>query len=113
MTTAGKRFFYLGILLALICGYLRARGGTAWLVPWLLVGGVGLICGAIYVNPVHLAVIFAGLIGVVIALDAILLQDYNPKWLAAFVFWARVFFAHFLLSFALLRLIKPTRDPAD
>jgi hypothetical protein len=111
--TAGKRFAVLGIVLALLFGYLRARGSTAWLVPWLLVGGTGLICGAIYVAPKQLIVIFLSWAGLVIAFDAILLQDYNPKWLSAIVFWERVFFAHALLSFALLHLFKPGRDPAD
>ena len=113
MIPPGKRFFYLGLILALLFGILRARGSTAWLVPWLLTGGVGLICGAFYVKPPQLVIVFAALIGVVIALDAILLQDYNPPWLSALVFWQRVFFAHFLLSFAFLRLLKPARDPAD
>jgi hypothetical protein len=113
MITAGRRFLYLGIFLAILFGILRARGSTAWLVPWLLTGGVGLICGAIYVNPKHLATVFLSLIGLVIALSAILLQDYNPKWLSDIIFWLRVLFAHVLLSFAFLRLVKPGRDPAD
>lgn len=112
MITAGKRFAILGILSALLFGYLRARGSTAWLVPWLLVGGAGLISGAIYVNPKHLIVIFLSWTGLVVALDAILLQDYNPAWLSAIVFWERVFFAHALLSFALLHLFRPSRDPS-
>jgi hypothetical protein len=113
MITAGKRFLFLGLFLALLFGYLRARGSTAWLVPWLLVGGVGLICGALYVYPTDLTVVFLSLIGLVVALSAILLQDYNPRWLSDIVFWARVFFAHFLLSFALLHLVKPRRDPPE
>ena len=113
MIPAGKRFLFLGLALALLFGYLRARGSTVWLVPWLLTGGVGLICGAIYVYPADLKVIFLSLIGLVVALSAILLQDYNPKWLSDIVFWVRVFFAHVLLSFALLHLIKPRRDPPE
>ena len=113
MITAGKRFLFLGLFLALLFGILRARGSTAWLIPWLLTGGVGLICGAIYVYPKYLLTIFLSIIGLVIALSAILLQDYNPKWLSDIVFWYRVFFAHVLLSFALLHLIKPGRDPVD
>ena len=110
MIPEGKRVFYVGIVITLICAWLRARGWNAWPWLWLFTGGFGLICGAIYVKPEHLLVVFASLIGVTIALDAILGQDYNPKWLANLVFWGRVFFAHFLLSFALLRLLKPTRD---
>jgi hypothetical protein len=113
MITAGKRFLFLGLFLALLFGILRARGSTAWLVPWLLTGGVGLICGATYVYPKYLMTVFLSIIGLVIALSAILLQDYNPKWLSDIVFWFRVFFAHVLLSFALLHLIKPGRDPAE
>ena len=113
MIPAGKRFLFLGLFLALLFGCLRARGSTAWLVPWLLTGGVGLICGAIYVYPADLKAIFLSLIGLVIALSAILLQDYNPKWLSDIVFWVRVFFAHVLLSFTLLHLIKPRRDPPE
>jgi hypothetical protein len=113
MIPEGKRVFYVGIVVTLICAWLRARGWNAWPWLWLFTGGFGLICGAIYVYPADLKVIFLSLIGLVIALSAILLQDYNPKWLSDIVFWVRVFFAHVLLSFALLHLIKPRRDPPE
>ena len=110
MIPEGKRVFYVGIVITLICAFLAARGCNPWPWLWLPCGGFGLICGAIYVKRDQLLVIFASLIGIVIALSAILGQDYNPKWLATLVFWGRVFFAHFLLSFSLLRLLKPARD---
>jgi hypothetical protein len=114
MPTTGKRLLlFLGLLLALLFGYLRARGSAAWLIPWLLVGGAGLICGVLYSYPTGLRIIILSLIGLVVALSAILLQDFNPTWLSDIVFWVRVFFAHFLLSFALLYLVKPRRDAPD
>ncbi|HVF71353.1 MAG TPA: hypothetical protein VM940_07070 [Chthoniobacterales bacterium] len=113
MITAGKRFLYLGLFFAVLFGILRARGSTAWLVPWLLTGGTGMICGLIYVKPQYLTTVFLSVIGLVVALSAILLQDYNPKWLSDIVFWFRVLFAHILLTFALSHLLKPGRDPVD
>jgi hypothetical protein len=107
MKQLAKLLFFLGLLLALIFGYLRATGSTAWPVPWLLVGGLGIICGIFDFAPRETTFAFLSLIGLVVALSAILLQDFNPGWLNAIVFYVRVFFAHFLLSFSFLQLFKP------
>ncbi|MEY2558632.1 MAG: hypothetical protein QOE34_2057 [Verrucomicrobiota bacterium] len=110
MNHISKILFILGLLLALLFGYLRALGSTAWLVPWLLVGGVGIVCGLLNVIPSERNTAFLSLIGLVVALSAILLQDFNPHWLNAVVFFVRVFFAHVLLSFAFIHLFKPTEE---
>lgn len=113
MNQFAKRFFTVGLLLALLFGYLRARGSTAWLVAWLFVGGVGLLCGVFDFSPKEMPRAFLSLIGLVVALSAVLLQDFNPKWLSDIVFYLRVFFAHFLLSFSFLQLVKTGNDPQE
>jgi hypothetical protein len=107
MKQLAKLFLLIGLLLALFFGYLRATGSMAWPVPWLLVGGVGILCGVFDIAPRGIKIAFLSLIGLVVALSAILLQDFNPGWLNASVFYVRVFFAHFLLSFSFLQLLKP------
>ena len=47
MKQLAKVFLLIGLLLAIIFGYLRAIGSMAWLVSWLLVGGVGDPCRGI------------------------------------------------------------------
>ena|SRR2546428_4820954 len=110
MNHFAKIVFIIGLLLALLFGYLRATGSTAWLLPWLAVGGFGILCGLFNVVPSETKVAFLSLIGLVVALSAILLQDFNPSWLNGIVFYVRVFFAHFLLSFAFIHLVKPVRE---
>ena len=108
MKQLAKLFLLIGLLLALLFGYLRATGSMAWPVPWLLVGGLGILCGIFEFPPREVPIAFLSLIGLVAALSAILLQDFNPGWLNAIVFYVRVFFAHFLLSFAFLQLLRPS-----
>jgi hypothetical protein len=110
MTYLSKIAFIIGLLLALLFGFLRALGSTAWLVPWLLVGGAGIVCGLLYVAPSERKLTLLILIGLVVALSAILLQDFNPWWLTDIVFWVRVFFAHALLSFSFIHLFKPIQE---
>jgi hypothetical protein len=110
MNHLAKIIFIIGLLLALLFGYLRATGNTAWLLPWLAVGGFGILCGLFNVAAGEINIAFLSLIGLVVALSAILLQDFNPGWLNAIVFYVRVFFAHFLLSFAFIHLVRPVRE---
>ena len=107
MKQLAKLLLLIGLLLALLFGYLRAMGSMAWPIPWLLVGGLGILCGIFEFPPREIPKAFLSLIGLVVALSAILLQDFNPAWLNGIVFYVRVFFAHFLLSFAFLQLLKP------
>jgi hypothetical protein len=109
MTYFAKIFFVLGLLLALTAGFLRATGCTLFLLPWL-VGGAGIVCGLFPPSPRERNVVFYSLIGLVVALSAILLQDFNPGWLTDVVFFVRVLFAHILLSFAFVHLVKTDRS---
>jgi ABC-type thiamin/hydroxymethylpyrimidine transport system permease subunit len=109
MKQLAKVLLLIGLVLALLFGCLRANGSTAWPIPWLLVGGLGIACGIFDFLPREAPVALLSLIGLVVALSAILLQDFNPGWLNAIVFYVRVFFAHFLLSFAFLQLLWPGR----
>ena len=109
MTYLAKIFFVLGLILALIAGFLRATGYTLFILPWL-VGGMGIICGLFPPSPRERNIIFYCLIGLVVALSAILLQDFNPGWLTDIVFFIRVLFAHILLSFAFVHLVKMDRS---
>ena len=113
MKQLAKVFLLIGLLLAFLFGYLRATGSTAWPLPWLLVGGAGILCGVFEFPPMEIPIVFLSLIGLVVALSAILLQDFNPAWLNAIVFYVRVFFAHFLLSFAFLQLLRPSRKHSE
>lgn len=116
MTKLAKVLLLIGLLLALLFGSLRAAGSTAWPIPWLLVGGLGIACGVFDFLPREAPVVLLGLVGLVVALSAILLQDFNPGWLNAIVFYVRVFFAHFLLSFSFVQLLWPGRrssQPTD
>ena len=105
MTYFAKLFFVIGLVLALVAGFLRATGVHLFILPWL-VGGMGIICGLFPASPGERNLVFYCLIGLVVALSAILLQDFNPGWLTDFVFFIRVLFAHILLSFALVHLVK-------
>jgi hypothetical protein len=109
MSHIAKIVFILGLLLALLCGFLRALGHTPCFLPWL-VGGSGILCGLITMIPTDRNVVYLSLIGLVVALTAILLQDFNPTWLNDLVFFVRVFFAHVLLSFSFIHLVRPTRE---
>jgi hypothetical protein len=109
MTYLAKIFFVLGLILALIAGFLRATGCTLFILPWL-VGGTGIICGLFPPSPRERNIFFFSLIGLVVALSAILLQDFNPGWLTDVVFFVRVLFAHILLSFAFIHLLKTDRS---
>jgi quinol-cytochrome oxidoreductase complex cytochrome b subunit len=109
MTYLAKIFFILGLILALIAGFLRATGATLFILPWL-VGGTGIICGLFPASPRERNILFFSLIGLVAALSAILLQDFNPGWLTDVVFFVRVLFAHILLSFAFVHLVKIDRS---
>jgi hypothetical protein len=109
MNHIAKIIFIIGLLLALLCGYLRALGNIPCYLPWL-VGGSGILCGLLSLVPIDRKIIFLSLIGLVIALTAILLQDFNPAWLNDIVFFVRVFFAHVLLAFSFVHLIRPVRE---
>jgi hypothetical protein len=109
MNHLAKIIFIVGLLLALLCGYLRALGNTPCYLPWL-VGGSGILCGLLTTITTDRRIIFLSLIGLVVALTAILLQDFNPAWLNDFIFFVRVFFAHILLAFSFVHLIRPARE---
>ena len=112
MTYLAKLFFVLGLILALLAGFLRATGANPPLLPWL-VGGAGIICGLFPPSPRERNLVFYCLIGLVVALTAILLQDFNPGWLTDIVFFVRVLFAHILLSFAFIHLVKTDRSDQE
>lgn len=109
MTYFAKIVFVLGLLLALLAGFLRSTGCTLCILPWL-VGGTGIVCGLLGAIPTERKIIFLSLIGLVVALSAILLQDFNPGWLTDVVFFVRVLFAHILLSFSFVRFVMTDRE---
>src|ERR1700731_1552950 len=65
-------------------------------LPWL-VGGTGILVGLLNITTIETKAAFFGLIGLVVALTAILAQPFNPAWLSHVVFFVRVFAAHILL----------------
>jgi hypothetical protein len=74
------------------------------LLPWL-VGGAGILAGFLNTSRKTKTALFT-LIGLVVALTAILTQPFNPAWLSHIVFFIRVFFAHALLSAAVLYFLN-------
>jgi hypothetical protein len=106
-----KVLLVAGLLLALLCalwvGVLAppvtqavAPGFVGNALPWL-VGGAGILAGFLNTSRKTKTAVFT-LIGLVVALTAILTQPFNPVWLSHSVFYLRVFFAHALLSASVL-----------
>ena len=51
MKQLAKVLLLIGLLLALLFGYLRGTGSMARPIPWLLVGGLGILCGVFEFPP--------------------------------------------------------------
>jgi hypothetical protein len=90
--------------LAPVPAHASVPGFVANLLPWL-VGGAGILAGLLNASRKAKTALFT-LIGLVVALTAILTQPFNPAWLSHMVFFIRVFFAHALLSAAVLYFLN-------
>jgi hypothetical protein len=90
--------------LAPLPAHASVPGFVANLLPWL-VGGAGILTGLLNTSRKTKTTLFT-LIGLVVALTAILTQPFNPAWLSHMVFFVRVFFAHALLSAAVLYFLN-------
>jgi hypothetical protein len=110
-----KLFFIVGLLLAVLCAvylgilapevmHVAAPNFLGSVLPWL-VGGAGILAGLFNTSRKTKTSLFT-LIGLVVALTAILTQPYNHVWLSHTVFFVRVFFAHALLSVSVLYFLN-------
>lgn len=102
--TLVKLLFLIGIAIAAAVG-LAGLGG---IFPWI-VGGSGVVTGiAVWRHRTPQIVLTTS--ALVIALTAILLQPFNPKWLSDIVFFIRVFIAHVVLGAAALTIFFPPEE---
>jgi hypothetical protein len=91
--------FVAGIIAAVIAAFVSYR-----FLPWV-VGGLGLITGVLNWQAGNKNVLIIS-IALVVALDSIVQQNFNPKWLTQTVFFIKVYFAHVLLAIAALFLVN-------
>jgi hypothetical protein len=110
-----KLIFVAGLLFAVLCAvfvsalapvaaWTTVPGFVGNILPWL-VGGAGILAGLLNTSRKTKTALFT-LIGLVVALTAILTQPFNPVWLSHVLFFVRVFFAHALLSTAVLYFLN-------
>jgi len=90
--------------LAPVVAWATVPGFVGNILPWL-VGGAGILAGLLNTSRKTKTALFT-LIGLVVALTAILTQPFNPVWLSHVLFFVRVFFAHALLSAAVLYFLN-------
>jgi hypothetical protein len=91
--------FVAGIIASVVAAFVSSR-----FLPWV-VGGLGLVTGILNWQAGNKSVLLIS-IALVVALDSIVQQNFNPKWLTQTVFFVKVYFAHVLLAFAALLLVK-------
>jgi hypothetical protein len=91
--------FVAGIVASVIAAFVSAR-----FLPWV-VGGLGLVTGFLNWQAGNESVLLISF-ALVVALDSIVQQTFNPKWLTQTVFFVKVYFAHVVLAFAALFLLK-------
>jgi hypothetical protein len=91
--------FIAGIIASVIAAFVSSR-----FLPWV-VGGLGLVTGFLNWQAGNEIVLLIS-IGLVVALDSIVQQTFNPKWLTQTVFFVKVYFAHVLLACATLFVLK-------
>lgn len=110
-----KVLFVGGLLLAIIAAmfvsalapvvtWATVPGFVGNVLPWLI-GGAGILAGLLNTSRKTKTALFT-LIGLVVALTAILTQPFNPVWLSHTLFFVRVFFAHALLAAAVLYFLN-------
>lgn len=110
MYLTGKKLLVVGLILAVLSALIAPvypwkppTSFLAQLFPWL-VGGTGILTGLLNFHRAEKGLTLLKLVGLVVALTAILLQPFNPAWLNNIVFFARVFFAHALLAMGALSI---------
>ena len=106
MKNLGKLAFSVGLVLAIICGFL---GADLWWLPWV-VGLLGLIVGYLNVGAAETKTFLLGAIGLVLALYCISKQLDNPALLTAILLCVKRFVAHVLLVVAFLTVYKTAKD---
>ena len=110
-----KALLIIGLLLAVLSAvfisalapavvWTTVPGFVGNILPWL-VGGAGILAGLLNTSRKTKTALFT-LIGLVVALTAILTQPFNPVWLSHTLFFVRVFFAHALLATAVLYFLN-------
>lgn len=104
MQNLGKLAFSIGLVLAVICGFVH----LPWL-PWV-VGLLGLVVGYLNVGEGETRTFLLGAAGLVLALWCILQQDGNPDILNAIIVCVKRFVAHALLVVALLTVYRTARN---
>ncbi len=105
MKNLGKLAFSVGLVLAIICGFLP----NLWWLPWV-VGLLGLIVGYLNVGAAETKTFLLGAIGLVLALYCISKQPDNPALLTAILICLKRFVAHVLLVVAFLTVYKTAKD---
>lgn len=91
--------FIAGIIASVIAAFVSSR-----FLPWV-VGGLGLVTGFLSWQAGNESILLIS-VGLVVALDSIVQQNFNPKWLTHTVFFVKVYFAHVLLASGALFLLK-------
>lgn len=99
MDIAIPSVFAAGIIAAVIAAFFPSS-----FLPWV-VGGLGLVTGVLNWQAGNKSVLLIS-IALVVALDSIVQQTFNPKWLSQTVFFVKVYFAHVLLALGALVLIQ-------
>jgi hypothetical protein len=96
--------FVAGLVVAVVSAFVESS-----ILPWVT-GGLGIVVGLLNVTEAEQKRVLLCGIGLVVALTAILAQDFNPDWLSQVVFFVRVFVAHVLLVVALIWFFKTAKD---
>jgi hypothetical protein len=96
-----RLLFAIGIVLAAVVGFLSLGG----IFPWI-VGGTGIVTG-FFAWKHKTAGILITAIALVVALSAIIQQEFNPAFLTRVVFFIRVFVAHVALAAGALTVFLP------
>lgn len=111
MEGLAKWTFVGGLLAAVAAAFIVGQDGGPGgsllhaTIPWV-VGGLGILCGFLKWKEGDSRALLLAATGLVVALSAILLQNFNPQWLNDVVYFARVLIAHILLTVGLLSVIE-------